>query len=240
MFKKQFTLLCAILIAVTTVNPLIALDTTEPFDIGFTDNEMYAGFSGAGLGQGERGLAWEHLIGVGITDRFSSMFFYSLESNEYLANKVGEVGAGLFFTILDKEIFDLDVMASITSQGALGIATELNLDFSKMGIQLTIEEGIENNGSNENQLLFNTVLAPLFYFSLTESFQLLTALDFAFFHNGDDAGTTEIGGAGLGLNVGVNEAIELITEVNFDIPQEEEQFSTGFSVGFIATLPWTK
>ncbi len=236
MFKKSFVYF----ILFVAMNSSVALDTTEPFDIGFTDNEMYVGFSGAGLGKGEKVLGWEHLIGVGISDRLSTMFFYSLESNEFLGERIGDVGLGLFVTVVDLEIFDFDLIGSVCSHGSFTFAAELNLDFSMTGIQLTIEEGLENGGAAGDEILFSTALAPLFYISMNESLQMLTAIDFIFMHNGDDASITEIGGAGIGLNVGINDAIELITEVNFDIPQGEEKFSTGMSIGFVASLPWAR
>ncbi len=216
--------------------PSSALDTTEPFDIGFSDNEMYFGFGGVGLGRGDKTLGWEHLIGVGITDRFSTMFFYSLESNEFLANRVGDVGIGLFITALDFDMFDLDVMGSVCSRGSFTFATELNLDFSKAGIQLTLEESLKSEEGAHDKVLFCTSLAPLCYFSITESLQLLVSIDFAYFHNGSEKGTIEVGGAGAGANIGLNNTIELITELNFDIPQDEEDFSMGLLVGFVATL----
>ena len=240
MLKKSLYCIGAFVLSVALTSPTIALDTTEPFDIGFTDNEMYFGFNGAGLGKGDKSLAWEHLVGAGITDRFSTLFFYSLESNEFLGDKVADVGIGLFLTIIDIEVFDFDISGSVCMHGSFVFATELNLDFKKSGIQLTIEEGLENGGDNADEILFSTALVPLFHFSVTESLQLLTAIDVTFIHNGDDGGATEVGGAGLGLNIGLNNAIELITEIGFDIPQNDEDFSMGISVGFIATLPFIK
>ncbi len=240
MLKKSLCIIYVFIFCVALISPTIALDTTEPFDIGFTDSEMYFGLNGAGLGKGHKSLAWEHLVGAGITDRFSTMFFYSLESNEFLADKIADVGIGLFLTIIDMEMFDFDICGSVCMHGAFVFATEFNLDFKRTGIQLTIEEGLENGGDNINEILFHTALAPLFYFSITESMQLLTAIDVTFIHNGDDGGTTELGGAALGYNIGLNNAIELITEIGFDIPQSDEDFSMGISVGFVATLPLFK
>ncbi len=240
MSTKENTFLSAFLTIFTAVSLSIALDTTEPFDIGFTDNEMYVGFGGAGLGKGEKALAWEHVIGAGITDKLATTFFYSLEANEFLGNQSVSGGIGVYLSVLDLDLFDIDILSSFDSEGSFGLATELNIDFSKAGIQLTVEEGMENAGTRTHKILFNTNVAPLIHFSPTESIQLLTGIDFAIIHSGVDSGTAEVGGAGLGLNVGLNDAIELITEVNFDIPQDEEKFSTGMSIGFVATLPWAK
>jgi hypothetical protein len=48
---------------------------------------------------------------------------------------------------------------------------------------------------------------------------------------------TDVGGISLGYNVILADPLELITEVYFDIPQDDENFGVDVMVGFIATLP---
>ncbi len=241
MVRKKSNCLIVVFLCGIIINPLTALDTTEPFDIGFTDNEMYLAFDGPGLSKGDKVLVWEHVIGAGITDRIATTFFYSLESNEFLGNRAASGGVGLYFNILDLQAFDLDILTSINSDGSLTLATELNLDFSQSGIQLTLEEGMENSGPGEDKLLLATNIAPLLYFSLTESFQLLTAIDMTFIHYENEGKNFEFGSVGLGMNVGITSAIELISQLHLDIPQDGEELFLGLSVGFIATLPkWSK
>ena len=44
-------------------------------------------------------------------------------------------------------------------------------------------------------------------------------------------------GISLGYNVVVHDAIELVNQVYFDIPGDDEAFSFGVMVGFIASPP---
>jgi len=50
----------------------------------------------------------------------------------------------------------------------------------------------------------------------------------------------DVGGLALGYNVSLHKRIELITEVFFDIPQQDEAFAVRLLIGFIATLPAAK
>jgi hypothetical protein len=77
------------------------------------------------------------------------------------------------------------------------------------------------------------------YWMVREGHQLLLELDAAVALN-PAAGerTMELGGLALGYNVGVHEAIELVTQVWFDLPQTpDEPFAAAVTAGFIATLP---
>ena len=85
----------SIILSLAWASKALALDTTEPFDTGFSDFELYFGAGGLGLGAGERTLATEACIGVGLTETLSGTLFYGVESDEYLSSDEDELSAGL-------------------------------------------------------------------------------------------------------------------------------------------------
>ncbi len=76
------------------------------------------------------------------------------------------------------------------------------------------------------------------YWRPAERHELLLGYDMYFNYNAS-AGerVTDVGGISLGYNVILLDPLELITEVYFDIPQEDDNFGVDFFIGFIATLP---
>jgi len=83
-----------------------------------------------------------------------------------------------------------------------------------------------------------TALVVGSYLTVVNGQQLFLCYDMAFNHRAaDDERKTDVGGVAVGYNACLNERIELITEVFFDIPQDGENFGVDFIIGFIATLP---
>ncbi|MBD3318192.1 MAG: hypothetical protein GF344_20605 [Chitinivibrionales bacterium] len=228
---KRIASLC--LFSLVSTTSLCALDTTEPFDLGFSDNEIYVSFSGLGAERGRRMSAVEYVVGVGVTERFSTLFSFVTESDGYFNNPATELGASLFANVLDRRHLKLDISAGVTSGGSVGLGTELNVDFDRAGLQVTIEEAIYNGGASSDDINFETTIAPLVYVSLTDALQALASIDATLPADGD-AG---IGAPAVGLNAVISDAIEIISEVGFDIPREGEAFTVGASLGFVATLP---
>lgn len=231
MFKRNdlYTKVVSFLMFFIIVTPF-ALDTTEPFEKGFTDNEMYAGFSGIGLGKGNLGLGAEYVLGAGINDKLSTIFFVSLESNEYFDDRVVGGGVGVYCNMFDVEKFKIDIMTSVSTDGVFAIATEINVDFSKVGLQLTVGESLQNSGFKKIDA--STELTPQIYLNIGESIQVLSAADFVF-----STERSKIDVLGFGLNICLTDVIELITETSIDIPKKGENLSVGLSFGFIATMP---
>ncbi len=225
-------LACIIGVVALIHGRILGLDTTEPFDPGFSDNEFYLGFSGIGADEGGRELGAEYVLGVGVTDKLSTVFSFVTTTNEYFDHAGTEFGAGLFLNTVDTDLFKLDFSLGMSSEGGVGIGTELNFDFERVGIQLGVEEGIAVNADVGTEIDFTTAVAPLVYFSINDQLQLLSAFDIEFPNHED----VEIGGVGLGFNAVLSEAIELISEVGFDIPQGDEPFPVGVSLGFVATV----
>lgn len=226
--NKFLKLVMAIIVSTTFGS--MALDTTEPFDKGFSNNEFYVCFGGVGLDSGDRFVGAEYVIGAGINDRLGTIFSLAVESNEYFNNASLGGALGLYINVLDKEIPKLDFMISFSSEGVLVLSSEINFDFKLVGFQLTIEEALENGGSLK--LSPSTGLAPQVYFNIGEKLQILAAIDFTFSRD-----HSEIGSTVLGFNAVLNDVVELITELSFDIPQNGERFSSNVGIGFVATIP---
>ncbi len=214
-----------------------ALDTTEPFDIGFSDLEMVGAYSN--LGDKENaGFVWEGVVGAGLTSNLSASFVYGVGSNQYLAGAEQEFSFGLFYTAIDKEMFKFDIFGGPSSTGDLGVGVELNLDFPRMGIQLSVEEGMTNRETPGDEWQFTTAWSPLMYYNAGNWAQVLTAVDFELLHQapqGEDE--LKIGAFSLGFNFMAHSALEILTQLDFDIPQNEEDASVGFTLQFISTLP---
>ncbi len=254
-----FSLLLA---AFTLVYPHFAqaVDTTEPFDVGATDVEFYLGAEGLGKGDYEKTLFSEMVLGYGLMDNFSAYFGVSAQSNEALGDGSGSLGFGIYGTPLDTDHVDLDLFLdnSIASgEFALTPSLELNVDlrperslwgiYLRLGEVLTgrdtsVEDDPETLRIDESETRFE--LAPVTemtwgtYWTITEAHQLLLEYDMAFAHNHDDGEqTVEIGGLALGYNVTLGDAVEMINQVNVDLPQSGEKLSAGISTGIIVTLP---
>jgi hypothetical protein len=226
-----------IIVTMILAGSLYALDTTEPYNLGFSDIELTGSYCGCGLERNERTLGWEGLIGVGITERFSVSAIYAMESDDYLVTRDNEFVFELFYTAVETEQFDVDVFGNTGTGGGYGLGLELNLDFPSFGFQLAAEEGMENKETPDDELLFTTVLAPLAFYNLSESMQLLAGIDFSIAHNalqGEKSFT--VGSAALGYNIGLLDALEWLVHVGVNIPQDDEDVSFGFALQFIATL----
>lgn len=212
---------------------IVALDTTEPFEIGFTDNEVYAGAGGIGNRSGGQSIGANYVLGAGITDRLSTILSFSVATDELLAQAQSDLNLTLFFNVIDYKEFEGDLLVTFNKEGAWCFSAELNLDFEKTGFQLTIEEGFENSGSGRETVGITTGIAPLAWWSANDRMQLLTGIDIAF---GSGTQTIDIGTAAVGCNVVLSSAIELITEVGFDVPEKGSKATGSISVGILTTL----
>lgn len=223
----------AALALATYTTAVLALDTTEPFEVGLTDVETYVGFGGIGLAKGEKGFSSEHVLGAGITDKLSTTLVVGFESDEYFGNGSAAIGLGLYYNVTESDKFGFDLMSSLTFNEGFALGGEFNFYFEKVGFQLSLEESLFNNGAEK--IGFATAFAPLVHFNLSDEAQILTAVDFAIDHSADES-SMEIGALGLGFNKVLSDAVELITEVSYDIPQDDEKGSLGISIGFVATV----
>jgi hypothetical protein len=83
-----------------------------------------------------------------------------------------------------------------------------------------------------------TALLLAGYWRPAEKHELLLGYDMAFEYQAlPGEKKIDIGGIALGYNVTLSDAVELITQVNFDLPQTGEYFGVDFMVGILTTLP---
>ncbi len=250
----------------------LACDTLEGFEPGVSDYEFFLSAGGLGKTDGEQKIKAESLLGIGITDRLSGLFYVAGEGNMAYSEGTGQFGFGLFSTPWDTNHFDCDIGLNATIAGLgggerhpLGHAQaeftltpffELNLDsapdMSGFGFYLVVEEVLSGRDDStlDNMdreirrftLTPSTALTIGGYCSIQTNHQAYICFDLSCNHRNnktEDEGKTEIGGIALGYNGMLSEKVELITEVNFDIPQNDEDFGIDFSIGFIAALPST-
>ena len=126
-----------------------AADTTETFDLGASDFELYLGFDGAGLEKYEKTVWAEVLVGFGFVERFSGWVALSAEANERFAAGEGGASFGVFGTPLDTEYLDLDLSLGAGFGGDEVFAApglELNLDarpdLALCGLYVRVEEAL--------------------------------------------------------------------------------------------------
>ncbi len=214
-----------------------ALDTTEAFDPGCSDFEMYLGTSGLGLDQDESAIEFEGLLGVGITRVFSASMAYSVESDGRLGNSADYLTLGLFWTVVEKEGFMLDLYGSTGTGGGISIGTEINLLTGAFGFQLNVENTCENSGGSENKIENTVAIEPLVHRNISDEIELLAAVGITYHPDAEDNGDkVEFNTASLGANFMLDDTIELITQFDCYIPEDDGDVSIGFSIGFVATI----
>lgn len=226
--------------------PCRAADTVEPFDPGVSDFEMYAGYYGIGRESKERRLGIEAVLGAGVTTRFSAYVVAGLGAVEDLSEPEAFLGAGVFGSPLDTEIFDLDLLLGIALDGkALSCfhvlpGLEMNLDFSRFGFYLRAgahvwgEPAPDENQDADTSTTAAVFLNPGAYLTVREKHQLLIEYDMGILPAEDSP--VEIGGIALGYNLAVSDVIELINQVYMSIPYDGAPFFVGLSTGFVASF----
>ncbi len=235
------------------ISPVLAADTTEPFDVGATDVEIYAGVDGVGPKDGERAIFGDLLLGFGLTPALSAYVGTTLSANEMFADGNADIYLGLYGTPLDSEHFDLDLFLDFAAGGdgfdefALTPSTEINFDLDPdMGTWgLYLRAGVpiygqpKGSAPAEHERAFDIEINPGTYVTLGELHQILVEYDMAFHPRTRDGHATDIGGVAVGYNVvlGPESPVELINQVYVDIPGEGETTSVGVSTGIIVTLP---
>ncbi|NOQ22768.1 MAG: hypothetical protein GQ565_09020 [Candidatus Aegiribacteria sp.] len=208
-----------------------ALDTTEAFDPGFSDVEVYFGYQGLDSPSESSAVCTETLLGIGVTGNFSTFVSFSAEADGYLANAEDGFTMGLFWTAIEDEAVKLDFFGSTSTGGSIAFGVESNLDFDNWGFQAQIEETIENKNSNERNL--STRVQPLLYYRLSSGVELLSAVDFEYAENEDGEKEFDYSSISFGVNFPVTESIEMITQFDL-INTGDDETQTGISFGFVA------
>lgn len=209
------------------------LDTTEPFDSGVSDWEMYSTISGLGSEDaGSQELYFESLIGAGITPSFSASFSYAHSENGYLSPTGDEIGLGLFMTVAEGTRAAFDVFGSVATGGSIAFGSEFNLYLGDGGAQLTITESFENDPSDSQSTASSTLLDPMVHYRPSGgAAELLAGIEWTY--SEDD---TETGPVSAGVNILLSQSVELITQLDVAIPEEGEETTFGLVCGFVATL----
>jgi hypothetical protein len=208
-----------------------ALDTTEPFDPGFSDVEFYAGYAGLDNPSSRSELSFETLLGAGLTGNFSAFVVFSVSSDGYLNQSENSQGMGLFWTVVEGECLDLDLYCSTGTGGGIAMGTEINCDSNGWGLQLNAEETVENGGPGKRT--FSTALQPLAYCRFSGGIELLGALDLQYADSGDGGNELDWSAFSVGVNFSIIENIEGITQ--FDVMNSgDDETETGISVGIVA------
>jgi len=232
-----------------TTLPAFAADTIETWGPGAADFEVYSGMSGLGAAEAQQSITGTAVMGWGVAEKFSAYMATSLAADSYLANTETTLEFGVFGTPLDSEHVDLDLGLAMKaagpglSQTVVAPFWEVNLDkvadLAAYGMYVRGMTEIfgTKTDCNKPARSFDVNLTLGSYYSVSPRQQLLLEYEVTI-HEDPDAGDAELkaGVAHVGYNVLLNDTLELITDVHFDIPHGDEKSSVGFFVGIIATL----
>ncbi len=196
------------------------------------------------------------MIGYGLFRRLSIHAGVNLEGNHDLSQRRPTVYLGLFGTPLQTDHVDLDLFMDLRAGGPelgelrIGPSLELNLDadaemqtwglYTRAGVPiLRRAQATAGCETPEYQLVLIVESTLGAYLHLARGHQLLLELDGTLRPSpADDERRWELGGVALGYNVVINESVELITQLNLDLPQARgDGVSVGLMTGFILTLP---
>lgn len=181
---------------------ILGIDTTETFNLGYSDFEIYHNISNF-----DDKIDSDIVLGVGITKNLSSSFLISITKDET------SFSGGLFSTIYNSKNFDIDLYYSFDSSMKFLIGNEINIDFKNFNLGIYIK----------NEYIFNSdyFIAIGSYYNVSDKLTFLMEFDLSI--NKKKKSKVSI----LGINYLIKENIELITEYSFNIDEKNSNFSTG-------------
>ena len=230
-----------------------ALDTTEPFDPGFFDAEAYWGYDGLGHTVDSREFSNELILGYGLTSRVSIQGGASFVGQDgYFAGEKS-LSLGLFAAAIERDHFDLDLMLDFGATGegfgdySISPGIEVNYDrdpdMSSWGLYLRSGpsafrqwEGVGGDTRRRRGLL-DYGLNPGAYLRLSPRHELLVEYDLSLALGKGRSADETAQLMGLGFNMQISEALELVSQIQHTFPRGGEKAKFGIAVGFIATLP---
>ena len=227
--KIRIEVLLGLLLVVNSTG--YALDTTEAFDPGFSDLEVYFGYLGLDNSSESSVVSAEMLIGIGVTGNFSTYVSYAVESNGYMANAEDGLTMGLFWTAIESEVVMLDLFGSTGTGGSIAFGMESNLNLKNWGLQIQIEETLANKNSSERDI--STRLQPLLYYRFSSGVELLSAVDLEYAENESGENEFDYSSVSFGVNFPVNESIEAVSQFDF-VNGDNDENEIGISFGFVA------
>ena len=236
--------------------PAWAADTVEAWAVGATDVDYYVGADRLRRSRAERTVYTDIMLGYGLVEGLSAYLGICMEGNGYLTTGAPALYTGLFGTIVETDHVDFDLFLDVSAGGpglselVLTPAFELNVDmdpdmlswgaYLRFGLPLigqsTPVTGDPGALTHDTLVHVEPVLGA--YWSPRAGHQLLVEVD-GLMHATPSRGERplDLGGVALGYNVALGDAIELITQVQVDIPLGDELFDFGGMIGIIATLP---
>lgn len=238
--------------------PARAADTIETWDPGATNLEVYLGSEGLGLPERkDRATVAELVAGYGVSNRLSAFLGATALANDALTPRDGALRLGLFGTPVDTRHVDLDLLLVLEVGGpafqrfAVMPGFELNLDlhpnrrsaglYLRSGVQLTgatTSAPLAIGASPQGDLTFSFPITLGMYIRVAPRHEVLLESGFLLRPRpGPEERRLEVGGLALGYNVTLNDRVELVTQVQVDIPQGEETPAVSVMSGLIVTLP---
>lgn len=225
-----------------------AADTIETWAPGAADVEFYMGADGLKSAKGQRSLSGSAVIGYGLLPGLSTYFSASLAADGALAQGATEQTLGLFGTVVDSHVMDLDLLLTIqTGQGGPMVVTpgvEWNWDdhpdmltwglYTRLLVPAYGEHA--EPGVHDTRTHTDLTINPGAYIRPAEAHQLLLELDLGWTQLGGAYRAFELGGVALGYNATLHSSLELISLVYMDVSNDLAPENWGLSIGFIATL----
>ncbi|MBI5546818.1 MAG: FeoB-associated Cys-rich membrane protein [Deltaproteobacteria bacterium] len=249
--KKLVLLLLTGTLALAAPTIAWAADTVETWAPGATDVELYLGYEGLGTRREQHGVYADITLGYGIAHRLSAYLGLTLQGNGYLAEADPAVRLGVFSTILQGSLMDLDLMLEIGATGpglsqlAVAPGTEINLDlsspFGPIGAYLRAGLGFGGHrlGDLQYETRFALDLTPGVHWTPHEGHQLFAQYAGALQLASSEGPTRwEHAGVSVGYNVALTPHLELITQASVGPRHNEEPGVVGgVMLGFIASVP---
>ncbi len=229
--------------------PVVAADTIETWDQGAANFEVYSGAGGLGAAEADQSIFGAAVLGWGVAERFSAYLATTLSADSFLANSETTLGFGVFGTPLDSEHVDLDIGLGMAatgpglSQAVVAPFWEVNLDqLADLGSYGMYLRGVTEvfgtkTACNKPSRSFDVHLTLGSYYSVNSQRQWFLEYEVTI-HEDPRAGDSELkaGLVHVGYNALLNDNLELITDVQVDIPYGDEDATLGFFVGIVATI----
>ncbi|MBW2732361.1 MAG: hypothetical protein JRH20_08185 [Deltaproteobacteria bacterium] len=222
-------------------------DTTEPFDKGAIDAEVYLGVADPGATTGA--AVSDLVLGYGLTKRLSLVVGTSLEGGLSSGDFNAEIHLGGLCNVVNTEHFDLDLMLMNHGggedfqrwQAEPGVELNLDSDGQRQGVGLYLRTSVAFGTHPEktdtgHRILFAWEVASTLgaYWTMSADHQLLVEADMGMVTRPESAFV--FGGVAVGYNVVLTSWLELLNQVTLDVPQGEESVGYTLSLGVIMTL----
>lgn len=226
-----------------------AADTTEPFDKGAVDAELYLGVADPDTAAGQ--LATDLVFGYGLTKRLSLTVAVTFEQALREQTRNSHVHLGGLFNLFDTTHVDLDLQFCSHVGGAAfdswqvvpGFELNIDSDDQRGGVGLYLRAGVAFGSHPEategvHRVLFSWEL-PLTtgaYWTVARGHQLLLEADMGLMPQSDAPRRFNLGGVAVGYNLELTSWLELINQLHVDVPQADEAVGYAATTGVIMTL----